>query len=160
MSPQNTTYFIILSFCFQIILMIFIKNVQKFKYQPSQGQSVILSLMMGGSSHLWHTLLTFHTIRILPYLGTLLLKNVFSITITVCLVFSIYWEYNTVFTTNPSVEYYCHIILLGTCINGCVARWTVMMKNSLHSLKFPSVNVSQFERMLYILLWARRSHNG
>ena len=134
---------------------VFINNVQKFKYQPSQDQSIILSLMTGESSHLRHTILILCTISILPYLETLLAKNIFSITITVCSVFSIYWQHDAVFTTNPSVEYYCHIILPGTCRKGCAARWTIVMKNSLYNLKFPSVNVSQFERILDILLWAK-----
>jgi len=30
-----------------------------------------------------------------------------------------------------------------------------MLKNSLYDLKFPSANVSQFERLLDILLWAK-----
>jgi len=30
-----------------------------------------------------------------------------------------------------------------------------MLKNSLYDIKFPSANVSQFERLLDILLWAK-----
>jgi len=66
---------------------VFINNVQKFKYQPSQDQSVILSLMTGESSHLRLIPLTLCTIIILPYLETLLAKNIFSSTIIACSVF-------------------------------------------------------------------------
>jgi len=86
-------------------------------------------------------------------------QNIFNSITRVCSVFSIYWQHNAVFTTNPHVEYYCHIILPGTCRKGCAGRWTIMMKNSLYDLKFPSVNVSQFERILSILLWVE-NHNG
>lgn len=160
--PQNIIYFITLSFLFSNNTHVFINNVQKFKYKLNKDQSVILSLMTGESSHLQHTLLTLCTISILPYLETLLAKNIFSITITLCSVFSIYWQHNAVFTTNPSVEYYCHIILPGTCRKRCAGRWTIMLKNSLYDLKFPSANVSQFERLLDILLWAKNKkiHNG